>query len=116
MANAATMVYSGNGPTATGQILNDGRPGDASRELVGHASFTGDASTATCQLNFIDGTKTLSFTPSAVMVTKGGALGDVANATTVVQTVSGITNALAIVTFSGNVPATVVDLAVRIIK
>ena len=116
MANTANMVYTGTGPTATGQILNDGTPGDRSRTLTGHASFTGDAATATAVISYIDGVKTLPFTPTAVIVTKGGGLGDVTNASTVVQAVSAITNTGFTVTFSGNVPATVVDLAVVILK
>lgn len=115
MANSANMVYSGTGPVDSGQVLVQSvLAGDESRALDGSASFTGDNATATLTLNWIDGTKTLPFVPSAVLVTRSG--GNVANIATVIQGVTGITNTGCTVTFSGNVPATVYSLAVRIIK
>lgn len=72
---AANMVYSGQGPTADSQqtVQND-LAGGLARTLVGTATWTGDASTSTSTLNYIDGTAKLSFTPSGVLAFRiGGA-------------------------------------------
>jgi hypothetical protein len=71
----ANLVYSGNGPTATGQVLaTRSDAGNFSRVLYGKATFTGDAASSTAVLNYIDGTATLPFIPSLLLCNRiGGA-------------------------------------------
>lgn len=72
---AGTAVYTGTGPTQTGQIIahTSGGPTEA-RTLRGTATVTGDGASATFTVNFIDGTKTLGFTPSLILCNRiGGA-------------------------------------------
>jgi hypothetical protein len=64
--------YSGSGPAKSGQILVEALSGDRSRALFGYATFTGDGSSTTAVFNWIDGTETLPFTPSAVFVSRAG--------------------------------------------
>jgi hypothetical protein len=72
MAYSANVTYSGNGPTATGQILADrASAGNMARVLYGSATFTSDGS-ATATLNYIDGTQALPFSPSAIIATING--------------------------------------------
>jgi len=114
MANVANLVYSGQGPSATGQVFADGvQPGPGSSNIDATASFTGDAATATLALGFIDGAQTLSFTPSAVIATRSGGA---ATSTIGVLSVTAITNVGCTVTFTGNVNAATCVLAVRIIR
>lgn len=48
-------------------------PGDASSPaFVGQATFTGDGSVVTANINFIDGTAAIPFVPSAVRISKVG--------------------------------------------
>ena len=63
---AANATYTTNGPTASGQIMVAG--GSASVELayIYTATVTLDGATTSFTLNFIDGTATLPFTPTAV--------------------------------------------------
>lgn len=70
---AGNASYSGTAPAATGQILaTRGGSGDESRMLHGYATVTGDASSSTFDVNFIDGTAVLPFTPSAVICSRTG--------------------------------------------
>lgn len=69
---AASAVYSGGGPTKTGQIMAQVPAGDAARFLIGSATVTGDASSSTFDVNFVDGTEVLPFTPTAVICQRTG--------------------------------------------
>ena len=70
---AANVSYSGNGPTASGQILADrADAGNFARTLVGSITWTGDGSTLTAVGNYIDGTNTLGFQPSAILFSQNG--------------------------------------------
>jgi hypothetical protein len=70
---AGNASYSGTGPAKTGQILaQSGLSGDATRLLFGTATVTGDGASSTFDVNFIDGTEVLPFTPSAVICTRTG--------------------------------------------
>lgn len=67
----ANISWFGNGPTETGQIVIEG--GDTGkRKLFGKVTFTGDGSASSAQLNFIDGTKTLPFTPGGALIFRSG--------------------------------------------
>ena len=115
MANAANVAWIGNGPTESGQILSDRvGAGDASRILRGLATVaTGDAATATVTINFIDGTKTLSFTPSAVNVFRVGGAG---TNTITVLAVESITNKECVARCSANLNAASFIFSVEVWK
>lgn len=69
-----TATYLGQGPTKTGQILARTLGSPDARMLVGTASVTGDASSSTFDVNFVDGTEDIGFTPSAILCNRiGGA-------------------------------------------
>lgn len=87
---AANATYEGQGPSASGQVLvQGGLPGSVSQTLIGFATLILDGTLTTAVVNFIDGTATLPFTPSAVLAFNGGA--GTAGATNAVLTVSAIT-------------------------
>lgn len=69
---AVNAAYRTAGPTASGQILASNANSDSEVALVFTAIVTLDGSTTTFNVNFIDGTATLSFTPSAVLVSVSG--------------------------------------------
>lgn len=80
MANSANASYIGSGPAFTNQVVALGGKDALELAYRGKASFTGDGSTSTVTVNFIDGTQTPFFTqgnpptavaPSAVMATIG---------------------------------------------
>ena len=99
---AGNASYSGAGPAKTGQILSQTLGGDANRALYGVATVTGDGASATFDVNFIDGTETLPFTPSAVICTRTGGA---ATGTISVLAVGPITATKFTVTTSANVNA-----------
>lgn len=63
---AVNASYRTQGPTASGQILADNSASASEVALVYTALVTLDGTSTTFTLNFIDGTKTLSFVPTAV--------------------------------------------------
>jgi hypothetical protein len=70
---AANVVYSGNGPTATGQVLATRTDvGNFSRTLIGNVTWTGDGATTSAVGNYIDGTAVLGFAPSALLYSQNG--------------------------------------------
>lgn len=70
---AANMAFSGNGPSASGQILaSRSDQGNMARRLVGSVTFTGDGASTSAVLNYIDGTATLGYLPSAIVATRNG--------------------------------------------
>lgn len=88
--SAVNASYRTQGPTASGQILADNSASSSEVALVFTGTAILDGSTTTFTLNFIDGTKTLSFTPTAVLLTITG--GTQAAATVAAVNVSAITN------------------------
>ena len=115
MANSANVAWQGNGPTETGQIVaQSGLAGAAAQSLFGLATVTtGDAATATVTINFIDGTKTLPFTPSAVKVQRVGGAG---TNTITVLAVESITNKEAVARCSANLNAASFIFSVEVQK
>ena len=115
MANAASVVWQGSVPAETGQIIvQSGLGGDASRTLFGLATVTtGDNSTATVTINFIDGTKTLPFTPSSVWVFRVGGAG---TNTITVLAVESITNKEAVARCSANLNAASFIFGIILVK
>ena len=73
------VVYSGTGPTQTGQILAQNLSDPWAQRISGTATSTGDNTSASITVNFIDGTKTIGFTPSVILC---GRIGGTATATT----------------------------------
>lgn len=117
MANAANATWVGSGPAFTFQQMAFG--GADSKELAyrGSATFTGDASTATVTISFIDGTQTPFFTPgnppvaakpSMVMATASstGAAAGTWTSTVYIVGVTSITTTGFVVTASANFAAT----------
>lgn len=92
------MTWVGNGPTESGQVVAQ-RNATGKRILKGYGTATLDGSATTFNLNWIDGTKTLPFTPSAVMLSVSG--GDQQASAYVGATVSTISTTAAVVKLSG---------------
>lgn len=108
------MSYSGAGPAKTGQIVaQSGLGGDASRMLFGIATATGDGASSTFDVNFVDGTEVLPFTPSAVICTRTG--GAATNTISVLATES-ITTTKFTVRTSANVNAATFIIGCIILK
>jgi hypothetical protein len=83
-------VYSGVGPTASGQILAaPGQAGSVAQDLEFTGTATLDGSATTFNLNWIDGTATLPFTPSGVIASvSGGNQGATAVVSAVIDTIT----------------------------
>ena len=80
MSNAANATWIGSGPAFTNQVVALGGKDALELAYRGNATFTGDASTSTVTVSFIDGTQTPFFTqanpptavaPTAVIATIG---------------------------------------------
>lgn len=63
---AVNGTYVNQGPTQSGQVLAPNELSALESAYLGTATFTLDGTSTSATLNFIDGTKTLSFTPTAV--------------------------------------------------
>lgn len=96
---AVNAIYATQGPTASGQVLANNTASDSEVALVFTGTATLDGTLTTFTLNFIDGTKTLSFIPSAVVLTITG--GTQAAVTVLACNVSAITNTGCTVNISG---------------
>lgn len=70
---AQNASYLGSAPVAGGSTTV-AFGGSSMLELayIGKATFTGDGATTTATLNYLDGTNTLFFTPSAVFAVRSG--------------------------------------------
>ena len=65
---AQNLAYQGAAPVAGGSTtLAFGGSSMAELSYIGTATFTGDGSLTAATLNYLDGTNTLSFTPSAAL-------------------------------------------------
>lgn len=70
---AVNASFSGNGPTASGQILaQPGAAGASAQDLEFFGTATLDGTLTIFTFNWIDGTATLPFTPSAAIVSVCG--------------------------------------------
>jgi hypothetical protein len=73
LAITSVLAYSGNGPSADGQILADSTlSGNFARTLVGKVTLTLDGAATTATINYIDGSAALGFAPSALFWSKIG--------------------------------------------
>lgn len=90
---AANVNYSGNGPTATGQVLaTRSDSGNFSRALIGTATFIGDGAATSATLNYIDGVNVLGFAPAAVIASRVG--GNTTSTIALASVVDGANNGL----------------------
>lgn len=104
---AVNAVYQGQGPTESGQVVTFGGNSQSDFAIYGTVTFVLDGTLTAGQLNWIDGTKTLSFTPSRVFVFRTG--GDALKSISAVSCTS-LTNVKGDVEFSaaGSSPDTVI--------
>lgn len=113
MANPAiNLSYSGQGPTGSGQVMASSvESGAGAQAIDAFGSSVTDNTGATITVNYIDGTKTLSFTPSAVLASLSG---DSAN----IQAfkVDSISNTGFVITGAATWTAGTVKFAFRLIK
>lgn len=65
---AVNASYLTQGPTASGQVLVNNEASATETALIAIGTVILDGSTTAFAFNFIDGTKTLSFVPRAVIV------------------------------------------------
>ena len=65
-------VYSGTGPAFTGQQIVQNLSSPEAQYVKGTATVTGDGASSTFDVNWIDGTNTLPFTPSGMICTRSG--------------------------------------------
>jgi hypothetical protein len=63
---AQNATYINQGPTASGQVFAPNELSNLENAIIGTATFVLDGTLTSAVLNFIDGTKTLSFTPTAI--------------------------------------------------
>jgi len=69
---AGSAVFLGQGPTVTGQILARNLGDPDSRDLKGTCQVTGDGASSTFNCNYVDGTVSIGFTPSAILCQRSG--------------------------------------------
>jgi len=102
---SGTASFQGTGPAESGQILAAALSSESNRNLSGNCTVTGDAASSTFDCNYIDGTKTLSFTPAFILCNRSG--GAATGTVSVVSCVpkSGAATAAFTVTTSANVNA-----------
>lgn len=112
------ISYSGQGPSGSGQIMaQSGIAGAQSQALDGFGQLKLDGSATTVTLNFIDGTATLPFVPSAVFVQRNVPASDTAAAGTTIVVSGAVTNVGIPVTISAaGSNAQLLSYAVRIVK
>lgn len=110
---AGNAVYSGTGPAKTGQVIAGLETGDRARMLVGTATVTGDGASSTFDVNFVDGTEVLPFTPSGVICVRSGGA---ATNTISVLAVESITATKFTVRTSANVNAATFIVSFIVIK
>src|SRR5690348_14220030 len=116
--SAVNLKYSGQGPSASGQILAQAGGGDHTRALDAYGTATGDGASTTFVVNFIDGTATLPFTPNGIFASRVVASTDTAATTISVAAAGGaVSNTGATLTCSA-APANgaLLSFCVRIIK
>lgn len=112
MANSANAIWAtGGAPDFSNQVVAFGGRDATELAYHGYVTFTGDNSTASVTVNFIDGTQTPFFTqanppvavaPKAVFV---GPTNTAATSSVVVQNVNTISTTGFVLTLSANAPA-----------
>jgi hypothetical protein len=117
MANTANAIWAtGAAPAFTNQVVAFGGRDATELAYHGYVTFTGDNSTASLTVNFIDGTQTPFFTqanppvavaPKAVFV---GPMNGAASSAVVIQSVSTVNTTGFVVTFTSTVPASAFTL------
>lgn len=112
---AVNASYRTQGPTASGQILADNSASSSEVALVYTALVTLDGTSTTFTLNFIDGTKTLSFTPTAVTADVVGGT-QVASSTVNVSTTTPTTTGVTVNLSAAGTAANTILLAGFILK
>lgn len=85
----ANATYIGTGPSVDQQALAFGGTSVQEGVIIGNATVTGDGASSTFDVNYIDGTAALPFTPSAVLAFR---VGGAATATISVVSVTSPTN------------------------
>lgn len=113
---AQNASYLTQGPTASGQVLAPNELSNLENAIQGTATFTLDGTSTSATLNFIDGTKTLSFTPSGVVASAVGGTQQAAAAVGVTST-EVVDNKTATIHFSGaGTAANTVKVIFKIVK
>lgn len=111
MANTVNATWAASGPAFTNQVVAFGGKDAAEVAYRGYAAFTGDGSTASVTVNYIDGTQTPFFTqanppvavaPKAIEV---GPMNTAATSAVVVQNVNTISTTSFVLTLSAAAPA-----------
>lgn len=97
--SAQNANYLTAGPAASSQQLAGSALSALELAYAGTVTFTGDGSTTTATLNYIDGTAALPFTPTAILATRAGGT-DTGTAYVVSVVDAGNSNKTATVTFS----------------
>lgn len=113
---AVNLSYSGNGPTASGQILGASQTGGPqAQDIEGFGTATLDGAATSFTVNYVDGVATLPFTPSAVLVSVCG--GSQPAAAVVSAIADAITNTGFTARISGaGTNTNTLKLAVRVLK
>jgi hypothetical protein len=96
------VTYSGQGPTDSGQVFSDAASGGLGAQAIEFSgTATLDGAATTFNINWIDGTKTLSFTPSGVILSRVVRASDTGLNTINITPVGGnMTNAKMVATLS----------------
>jgi len=116
MANTANATYTTSGPAFSNQVVALG--GRDASEIAYHGSFnfTGDGTTPTVTVNWIDGTQTPFFTQANPPVAVAPNLvicmpfNTAASTAIFVENVNSITSTGAVLTLSGNAPAVAIKI------
>jgi hypothetical protein len=112
MANTANAIWAtGASPAFTNQVVAFGGRDATELAYHGYVTLTGDGSTATLTVNFIDGTQTPFFTqanppvavaPKAVFV---GPVNGAASTAVVIESISTVNTTGFVITFTSTLPA-----------
>lgn len=96
---AQNLSYFGSAPVAGGStVLGGNFSGSQLFTYVAKATITGDNSTTTANVNWLDGSNALGFTPTAVQVIRYG--GNAANSIVMYADTENVTNILCPIIFS----------------
>lgn len=113
---AQNAAYLTQGPSASGQVLAPNELSNLENAFIATATFTLDGTLTSAVFNFIDGTKTLSFTPTALVA---DVIGGTQNAASPIGVLSATVtdNTKGTIFFSGaGTASNTVKVLVRIIK
>lgn len=116
MSNSANATWTTSGPAFTFQTVAFGGKDNIELAYHGYVTFTGDNSTASVTVNWIDGTQTPFFTqanPPTAVAPKAVFVGPTNTASTssvVVQNVNTISTTGCVLTLSGNAPAVAITI------